>query len=113
MIDEKNKLINDFQLELKQKDDHYVKVSEIVLLSHILQKNLEFIIKDWGFSCKTSAEPNVCYIFSDCWTKYWFLFSDVISMVTVSFLQMCLANMWNPFAALFIFNLVFLFLRWQ
>ena len=27
MIDEKNKLINDFQLELKQKDDHYVKVS--------------------------------------------------------------------------------------
>ena len=27
MIDEKNKLINDFQLELKQKDDHYVKVA--------------------------------------------------------------------------------------
>merc|ERR1712226_993582 len=25
MIDEKNKLINDFQMELKQKDDHYVK----------------------------------------------------------------------------------------
>ncbi len=31
MIDEKNKLINDFQLELKQKDDHYVKVLEILL----------------------------------------------------------------------------------
>ena len=25
MIDEKNKLINDFQMELKAKDDHYVK----------------------------------------------------------------------------------------